>query len=617
MTGTEPKRSWPLGANRLENGDWAFAVWAPDAEQIQVRLVDDPLRGELALQRSSDGYHYGTITRLERPPTYRFVLPDGNAYADPASRRQPEGVHGPSRGFDAHEYRWQDSSFVPPPANELVIYELHVGTFTEEGSFDAAVKHLEDLAELGINAIEPMPIAAFPGGRNWGYDGVFPFAVHEGYGGPAAFQRFVDACHECDLAVVLDVVYNHLGPEGAVHQRFAPYFTDTYATPWGPAMNFSEAGSDEVRRYFTDNALMWLRDFHVDALRLDAIHGIIDPTASPFLRELTSAVSAFAEQCGRRIALIAESADNNPLVVHDRDSGGLGFDAQWNDDFHHSLHAVLTGERDGYYQDFGSLEQLATAYTHGFAYRGEHSRFRGRRHGAYAPSVAADRLVVFSQNHDQVGNRAGAERLPSLVGERKARLATAATLLSPNVPLLFMGEEYGETAPFPYFVDHGDRSLLHAVREGRAAEFGRGGDQFDPGDPSTFQRAKLDRRRRDTPDGAAMFELVRRLLALRRGHPLLHDPAADESIAYLDGPVIVVYRRHGTVESAAMLNFSGGGRDVVLAGTATWRRLLDSTELPPDHGEPSPGLVMAGGRVPLAPWGFAVCWGEPSPPDSR
>jgi maltooligosyltrehalose trehalohydrolase len=579
-------------------------------DNVTVR-IEAPDRHDLALQPADDGYHYGWVRGLSEEPTYRFVLGDGKAYADPASRRQPDGVHGPSRGFDPSAHIWHDGGFVAPRQDDLVCYEFHVGTFTDEGTFDAATKHLAELTELGINAIEPMPIAAFPGERNWGYDGVFPFAVHEGYGGPAGFQRFVDACHQNDLAVILDVVYNHLGPEGAVHHHFAPYVTDTYATPWGAAMNFSEAGSDEVRRYFIDNALMWLRDFHVDGLRFDAIHGIVDPTASPFLRELTAAIRELADGTGRHLLTIAESADNNPLVVSRPDVGGLGFDLQWNDDFHHALHALLTGETDGYYQDYGAIEQLATAYTHGFVFRGEHSRFRGRRHGCDAPSTPSERLVVFAQNHDQVGNRAGAERLTSIVGERKARLATAATLLAPNVPMLFMGEEYGETSPFPYFVDHGDAGLLDAVRRGRAAEFGRAADQLDPGDAATFDRARLDRRRRDTPEGTAMLALVRQLLALRRGHPLLHDPAAEESTAYVEGDVIVVYRRLGSIESATMLNFGEEPSEVTLAGAVTWRRLLDSTELPPDDGEPTPGLVMAGGRIPLAPWGFAVCWGEP------
>ncbi|HVY10112.1 MAG TPA: malto-oligosyltrehalose trehalohydrolase [Mycobacteriales bacterium] len=591
----------PLGATPLGDGEWGFVVWAPRSPSVAVRLEGTD-QADVPLEPVGCGYHAGRIEGLSRPPTYRFVLADGNAWADPASRRQPDGVHGPSVGFDPAEHDWHDEGFVPPPVSELVIYEMHVGTFTDGGTFDAAIEHLEELASLGITAVEPMPIAAFPGTRNWGYDGAFPYAVQESYGGPAGFQRFVDACHARGLAVILDVVYNHLGPEGTVHQQYGPYVTESYATPWGPAMNFSEAGSDEVRRYFVDNTLMWLRDFHVDGLRFDAVHGIVDPTASPFLRELTATVTALGQQLGRRFVTIAESADNNPLVVSPPEAGGQGFDAQWSDDFHHALHTVLTGERDGYYQDFGALDQLAAAYTHGFAYRGEYSRFRGRRHGCASPPVRSDQLVTYAQNHDQVGNRAGAERLTSLVGPDRAQLAVAATLLSPNVPLLFMGEEYAETAPFPYFVDHGDPALLEAVRKGRAAEFGRDADQFDPGDEATFRRARLDRSRRETPEGAAMLELVRRLLELRRSVPLLHDAAADASGADLDDAVVILRRRRGAAQTALLLNLGDQPRDVALNPPGDWRDLLEGGPLP-------------GGRVHLDPWRFAVCAVGPAETD--
>jgi maltooligosyltrehalose trehalohydrolase len=488
-----------------------------------------------------------------------------------------------------------------------VIYELHVGTFTEAGTFDAALEHLDELVELGVNAVEPMPIAAFAGNRNWGYDGVFPFAVHEGYGGPIGFQRFVDGCHAKGLAVILDVVYNHVGPEGAVQTRYGPYFTETYATPWGAAMNFGEAGSDEVRRYFVESAEMWLRDYHVDGLRVDAIHGIVDPTASPFLRELTQSVARLSHAIDKPLVTIAESADNNPLVVTSAAAHGFGFDAQWNDDFHHALHAVVTGERSGYYQDFGSLDQLATAATHGFVFRGEYSRYRGRRHGSYTPRVRPDQLVVFDQNHDQVGNRPGGERLVTLVGERRARLGLAAVLLSPFIPMLFMGEEYGESAPFPYFVDHSDPELLEAVRRGRAAESGQERDHLDPGDEKTFLVAQLDRSGRESAGGRAALALVKGLLDVRRACPALHDPAATETVGYLDGTAVVVYRRTGQAEVASAFNFSDQPCDVTLAGAAPWHRLLDSTELPPDDGSPMPGLRLPGGRVPLAGYGFAVC----------
>jgi maltooligosyltrehalose trehalohydrolase len=550
----DPECCFPLGAVRVSDDEWRFTVWAPLSEHVSVRIEDADNGREVGLEAGTRGYHSGVVSRLSGEPRYRLVLDDGRALADPASRRQPDGVHGPSQGFDPTAHSWQDAGFVAAPARDLVIYELHIGTFSELGTFDAAIAHLDELVELGINAVEPMPIAAFPGVRNWGYDGVFPYAAQESYGGPAGFQRFVDACHQRGLAVILDVVYNHLGPEGAVHASYGPYLTETYATPWGAAMNFSESGSDEVRRYFRDNALMWLRDFHVDGLRFDAIHGIVDPTASPFLRETTTAIAQLSMELGRQLVPIAESGDNNPLVVSAA-KGGLGFRQQWNDDFHHALHAILTGERDGYYADYGSLDQLAAAYTHGFVFRGQHSSFRGRRHGCATPEVSADRLVVFAQNHDQIGNRADAARLSTLVEASACRLAVAATLLSPNIPLLFMGEEYAATTPFPYFVDHGDPDLLESVRNGRAGEFGRDADQLDPAAESTYHAAKLDRRGHQTADGTAMLATVRQLIELRRSLPLLSDPAA-ESVAEVADGVLTLRRRRNDEEITLTLDFT-------------------------------------------------------------
>ncbi|HVW80472.1 MAG TPA: malto-oligosyltrehalose trehalohydrolase [Mycobacteriales bacterium] len=549
----DPECTYPLGASRVGNHEWRFTVWAPHTEHLSVRIEDPGDGREVALERFAHGYFSGVVSDLGAEPRYRFVW-DGNALADPASRRQPEGVHGPSQAFDVSTHAWNDDGFVAVPARDLVIYELHIGTFSDEGTFDAAVEHLDDLAALGINAVEPMPIAAFPGVRNWGYDGVFPYAVQESYGGPAGFQRFVDACHQRGLAVILDVVYNHLGPEGAVHASYGPYLTETYATPWGAAMNFSEAGSDEVRRYFRDNALMWLRDFHVDGLRFDAVHGIVDPTASPFLRETTTAVAELSMQLGRQLVTIAESGDNNPLVVTPAANGGFGFRQQWNDDFHHALHALLTAERDGYYRDYGRLEQLATAYRHGFVFRGEYSEFRGRRHGVTTPPVPPDHLVVFAQNHDQVGNRADAARLATLVAPEQAQLAVAALLLAPNIPMLFMGEEYAAKTPFPYFVDHSDADLLEAVRKGRAAEFGRDADELDPAAEATYLAAKLDRSQRESAEGAAMLRLVQRLLELRRSVPLLHDPAAETEVE-VAGDTLVLRRRRDGDEVVVTLHF--------------------------------------------------------------
>jgi maltooligosyltrehalose trehalohydrolase len=522
---------------------------------MTLRLIASDGDTDVAMQSAAGGYFTATVADLADPPTYRFVLPDGAALADPASRWQPDGVSGPSRGVDPGEFGWTDDGFQPAPLSDLIIYELHVGTFSVAGTFDSAIEHLDELVDLGVNAVEPMPINAFPGERNWGYDGAFPYATQDSYGGPAGFQRFVDACHARGLAVVLDVVYNHLGPEGTVLGSFAPYFTDVYRTPWGAAVNVSEAGSDEVRRYFIDNASMWVRDFHVDALRFDAVHGIVDPTASPFLRELTTALTTLAADLGRAVHLIAESADNNPLVVSSPALGGQGFTAQWNDDFHHALHAILTDERDGYYQDYGRHEQLAVAMTDGFVFRGEFSGFRGRRHGVDSANLPSDRLVVFAQNHDQVGNRAGAERLSSIVGLPKAGLAAAVVLLSPFVPLLFMGEEYAELAPFPYFVDHSDRDLLDAVRKGRAQEFGRDADLMDPAEMATFTSAKLDRTCRGA-DGDAMRATYQRLIRARREHAVISDPSALESTASTADGLLTLQRRTRLDAMHAVFNFT-------------------------------------------------------------
>jgi maltooligosyltrehalose trehalohydrolase len=585
----------PLGATRVGETAWSFLVWAPLCESVSVRVAVDGVERTEALVGLPDGYHGGLVDGIGKSPSYRFVLPDGTALADPASRWQPEGVDGPSCGVDPSSFRWTDDGFRPAPLASTVIYELHVGTFTDEGTFDAAVEQLAGLADLGVTAIEPMPVNAFPGCRNWGYDGAFPFAVQDSYGGPAGFQRFVDACHRHGLAVVLDVVYNHLGPEGTVLSAFGPYFTDVYSTPWGAAVNVAEADSDAVRRYFTENALMWVRDYHVDGLRFDAIHGIVDPTASPFLRELTAVLATTCEELGRPVHLIAESADNNPQVVTSRAAAGLGFDAQWNDDFHHALHAVLTGERHGYYQDYGRLDQLARAINDGFVFQGQYSRFRGRRHGADSRSLRSDHLVVFAQNHDQVGNRSRAERLVSLVGPDKARLAAAVMLLSPFVPLLFMGEEYAETAPFPYFVDHSDPGLLDAVRSGRQREFGREADEFDPAAETTFQRAKLDRAGAGD-DGCSMLATYRELLAARRAHPVLTDPEAVETTASVTGDVLTVVRRTGDQAAYVVFNFAADPADVSLPDTGEdWVAALDSTEL-------------TGGSVQrIGPFGFALC----------
>ncbi|MGH9016294.1 MAG: malto-oligosyltrehalose trehalohydrolase [Acidimicrobiales bacterium] len=596
-----------LGATALSDGRWAFSVWAPGTGEVRVSGLAG---GDVGLVPTGDGYHRGVADGCPPGARYRYVLDDGPPLPDPASRWQPEGVHGPSAVVAVDEHRWCDAGFVAPPLWAQVIYELHVGTFTAQGTLDAALGAVDHLTDLGVTTVELMPVAQFPGQRNWGYDGVFPFAVHDSYGGPGALQRFVDGCHQRGLAVVLDVVYNHVGPEGNILDRFGPYFTDRYVTPWGRAVNFDGPGSDDVRRFFIENALGWFRDFHVDGLRLDAIHSIVDPTARPFLAELVAAVSDLAAVLGRPCTLIGESADNNPSVVSPAAVRGLGLDAQWNDDFHHALHAVVTGEDVGYYRDFGRADQVARALAQGFVYQGEYSNFRGRRHGASSVGVAPARFVVFAQNHDQIGNRPRGDRLSTLVAFDALRLICAVVLLSPGVPLLFMGEEYAETAPFPYFVDHGDAELVAAVRAGRAAEFATGwgpGEPLDPADPSTFTAARLDIGQSRVGDQARLFRLYRRLIALRRCEPALGRSAAHEVSAAASGDVVTMVRRGHRSTVAALFNLAPTTGDAVVPEAPAggrWRTVVDSDD--PDLG--GRGRAATGGETAavLVPFGFVL-----------
>ena len=501
----------PLGDDRCE-----FLVWAPLINQVDVHILS-PEERIVPLKKVSRGYHYGVAQRV-KPETRYFYRLDGNTERpDPASKFQPEGVHGPSQVIDPR-FVWEELHWSGIPLSHYVLYELHVGTFTAQGAFDAIVPHLDELKDLGITSIEIMPVAQFPGDRNWGYDGVYPFAVQNSYGGPEGLKRLVNACHQRGLAVTLDVVYNHLGPEGNYLQDFGPYFTDRYRTPWGSAINFDGPDSDEVRRFFIENALYWVTEFRVDALRLDAVHGIFDFSALHFLQELAYAVHAQAERLNRRIYVIAESDLNDARLVRSQELGGYGLDAQWNDDFHHALHTLLTRERTGYYADFGRIQDLAKAFAEGFVYSGAYSPARHRRHGNTSKTICASKFVVFAQNHDQVGNRLKGDRLTTLVSFEGLKLAAAVVLLSPFIPLLFMGEEYGETAPFPYFVSHSDPGLREAVRRGRRQEFAylQGTDEPpDPQEEATRQSANLNHRLRHQGKHRILYELYKELTKLR------------------------------------------------------------------------------------------------------
>ncbi|HET7550141.1 MAG TPA: malto-oligosyltrehalose trehalohydrolase [Gemmatimonadaceae bacterium] len=524
-------RPWSLsrGATLLAAGATRFSVWCPRAHAVDVVIDRGPAAGRHAMARTDGGAFQVTVARASAGTEYAYSIDGAPPRPDPVSRSQPEGVHGPSRVVDPHAFYWNDAGWTGIAMADYVIYELHVGTFTPDGTFDAVIPELAALARLGITAIELMPVAQFPGERNWGYDGVGLYAPQNSYGGPEGLKRLVDAAHEHGLAMVLDVVYNHLGPEGNYLGEFGPYFTDSYHTPWGSAINYDGPGSDEVRRFVIDNALYWVTEYHVDALRLDAVHGIYDFGARHILEELAHEVHSEARALGRRVQVIAESDLNDPRLVRPRELGGLGLDAQWSDDFHHAVHVALTGERSGYYSDFSGVRDIAEALERRFVYAGRHSAHRGRRHGASATDVSADHFVVAIQNHDQVGNRANGERLSLLLSYEKLRLAAALLLLAPYVPLIFMGEEYGETNPFLYFVSHGDPALVEAVRQGRRREFEHFGWQAEVPDPQateTFERSKLDRGELEEPRHRQILALYGDLLEIRRTESALHPGAA-------------------------------------------------------------------------------------------
>ena len=571
-----------LGAIYLGERKCQFLVWAPLASRIEVHLCS-PKERIVAMRRDARGYHSAIAEEVEPGSLYLYRLDGGKERPDPASRFQPQGVHGPSQVVDS-SFLWDDGSWFGHLLKDYVIYELHVGAFSAEGTFDAVVSRLDELRDLGITAVELMPVAQFPGERNWGYDGVYPFAVQNSYGGPSSLKRLVNACHKRRLAVILDVVYNHLGPEGNYLDDFAPYFTARYRTPWGPAINFDGPDSDEVRHFFITNALTWLDEFHIDCLRLDAVHAILDHSPRLFLEDLALAVKELARHVNRRLYLIAESAANDSRLIRAPELGGYGLDAHWSDDFHHALHVLLTGERTGYYQDFAGLKDLAKAYREGYAYTGEYSPFRRRRHGSPSRDIPAERFIVFAQNHDQVGNRLRGERPTRLVPFESLKLAAAAVLLSPFIPLLFMGEEYGEMAPFPYFVSHSNPDLVEAVRRGRGEEFAAfqwQGELPDPQSESTFRSAKLNHALHAEGHHRVLLEFHRELLRLRREFPALAQLSKETLEVTTDEPenILVVRRWSRESEALTVFNFAGAPAAKRLRLSAgRWVKLLDSAE---------------------------------------
>lgn len=574
-----PDLGWEpsLGAIYLKNQRCRFRVWAPKAQTVEVDVCGTR---RVPLEPAESGYFEVELDGVPPGTAYSYRLDGGERRPDPASRYQPDGVHGPSVVVD-HRFEWTDAAWAGIALPEHILYELHVGTFTPEGTFDAVIPHLDRLVDLGVTAVELMPVAQFPGSRNWGYDGVQPYAVQNSYGGPEGLKRLVDACHARGLAVVLDVVYNHLGPEGNYLSELGPYFTARYKTPWGLALNYDGPESDPVRRYFLENALSWIADYHVDGLRLDAVHAIADNSERPFLQELGTEIRSLAGRLARRVHVFPESDLNTLFYLRRPERGGCGFDAQWTDDFHHSLHTLLTGERSGYYRDFGTLDQMAKSMAGGFVYTGQFSPYRRRRHGVPAGEMSGERHVVCSQNHDQTGNRMNGERLTALTDFEGLKLGAGAVLLSPFLPLLFMGEEYGETSPFLYFVSHSDEDLIRAVREGRKEEFTAFGWTAEPPDPQseeTFEKSRLNHDLRDQGRHATLHAFYKELIRLRKTVPALARTIKEdvEATPVEADRVILVRRRSGEGDVLLAFNFAEEEKPLVLP-EGDWTKLLDSS----------------------------------------
>jgi maltooligosyltrehalose trehalohydrolase len=576
----------------------ALRVWAPRAERVRGVITgghQPPTVHELT--RSDDDWWSWEFGDVEPNADYGFLLDDDpTVRPDPRSRRQPNGVHGWSRRYDPHDYEWQDGQWTGRDLPGSVIYELHIGTFSPGGTFASAIERLDHLVDLGVTHVELLPVNAVNGTHNWGYDGVGWYAVHEPYGGPDGLKALVDACHQRGLAVILDVVYNHLGPSGNYLPLFGPYLKSGRNT-WGDLVNLDGEGSHEVRQYILDNALMWLDEFHMDGLRLDAVHALEDSSEPHILAQLAAEVDALCAHLSRPLTLIAESDLNDPIMIESRTSGGYGIDAQWDDDVHHQLHALLTGERQGYYVDFGTLPGVAKALTSGFFHDGTFSEFRGRAHGAPVDRAATPgyRFVVFLQDHDQVGNRAQGDRLAALVSPGLARIGALLLLTGPYTPMLWMGEEWGAKTPWQFFTSHPEKELGEIVAHGRKAEFASHGwsedDVPDPQDPATFERSHLDWAEPEGPENASMLRLHQTLIALRHRLPELTDPRLDRVAVTYDEAAHWLTVHRGQLRVVA--NLSGAAQtvpldrpavDVVTATDRGFRIGPDGIHLPAESG---------------------------------
>jgi maltooligosyltrehalose trehalohydrolase len=594
-----------LGVTFDSSNTASIRLWAPQAKTVTLLRGKDVAE---SLRQQPYGYWELTTTALREGDSYQFQLDGKTTVPDPVSLDQSDGVHGPSRARAIEKFAWRDEAWVNPPLGEYIFYEVHTGTFSASGTFQGIAEKLSHLRELGVTAIEIMPVAQFPGDRNWGYDGVFPFAVQASYGGAEGLQKLVDACHAEGIAVVLDVVYNHFGPEGNYLPAVGHYFTDKYKTPWGNAVNFDDAGSDAVRNYFIENVLMWFRDFHIDALRLDAVHAIRDFSPKHILREIREHVDKLMTQTGRRHYLIVELDLNDTRFIDPPDRQGYGMDAQWSDEFHHALRVTAGQATTGYYADFNGITHLAKAYRDAYVYDGIYSEHRQRSFGVTTMGYPGDKFVVFSQNHDQVGNRMLGERTSSLVSVEMLKLLAASTLVSPYLPLLFMGEEYGETNPFLYFVSHGDEELIEAVRKGRKAEFAAFHDEGEAPDPQateTFLKSKLEWSRLNEGSHRTMFSFYQTMIELRKRSAALRGTNRSQLAvaAQEETKTLRLDRWCGHEHALCLMNFSTIPQSVTLESDVRWNRVLDSA----DTRWGGPGtLPSVDGIVTLQPESFVL-----------
>jgi maltooligosyltrehalose trehalohydrolase len=598
-----------IGATLHSDRRCTFSVWAPLKNNVELVLPEHGGK-TVSMTQEINGY-WGTVLEDVTPLTRYFFRIDKNELPDPASRYQPDGVHGPSAVVD-QGFSWSDENWKGLPLKEMIIYELHVGTFTPEGTFDGVIGRLSYLTELGINAIELMPLAQFPGDRNWGYDGVYPFAVQNSYGGAAGLKKLVNEAHLHGIAVILDVVYNHQGPEGNYFGEFAPYFSDKYKTFWGSAINFDDAYCDGVRNFYWQNALMWLDEFHIDGLRMDAVHAIWDFSAEHFVEVLTKKVKDLQKRSGCEKILIAEFDLNNPRYINAIADGGYGMDGQWIDEFHHALHSLITGEKDGYYEDFGTAAHLAKSMKDSYVYTGEYSAHRKKFFGRLPEKNPYSQFVVFAQNHDQVGNRMLGDRLTRSLSFEGLKLAAATVLLAPQVPLLFMGEEYGERNPFQYFISHTDEKLVEMVREGRRKEFSYfkwEGEVPDPQSRKTFEACILSWNYDHEPEQKKLLHYYRELISFRKNRKAMkgHLKADVRVFDPHDSPVIAFERSFDNDRILVVLNFDRGTCGWKVPSSIKGVKIFDSASLAwRGPGEIVPDMIDTGNEILMHPHSAAI-----------